>query len=110
MRKVRDSVSGRIADSGFDAQLMADGVCAYFGCPQAHEDDATRAVSAALAIAEAVRRLDSPIEDALACRIGIATGMVVVGDLIGEGAAREHAVVGPTPNPAARLHAAAVPG
>ena len=87
-----------------------DGVLAYFGWPRAHEDDAERAVAAALAITEAVARLASPIGGKLTCRVGIATGLVVVGDLVGEGAAQEHAVVGPTPNLAARLQEAAGPG
>ncbi len=89
---------------------MGDGVLAYFGWPRAHEDDAERAVAAALAITDAVARLASPIDEKLACRVGIATGLVVVGDLIGEGAAQEHAVVGLTPNLAARLQEAAGPG
>ena len=87
-----------------------DGVLAYFGWPRAHEDDAERAVAAALAITEAVARLASPIGGKLTCRVGIATGLVVVGDLVGEGAAQEHAVVGPTPNLAASLQEAAGPG
>jgi hypothetical protein len=89
---------------------MGDGVLAYFGWPQAHEDDASRAVVAAFSVVEAVAGLDSPAGETLACRIGIATGMVIVGDLIGEGVAREHAVVGPTPNLAARLQEAAGAG
>ena len=82
----------------------------YFGWPRAHEDDAKRAVAAALAITDAVGRLASPVGEKLACRVGIATGLVVVGELIGEGAAQEHAVVGPTPNLAARLQEVAGPG
>ena len=104
------AVTGKIARSGYVAKLMGDGVLAYFGWPQAHEDDARRAVVAALSIVEAVAGLDSPAGETLACRIGIATGLVVVGDLIGEGVAREHAVVGPTPNLAARLQEAAGAG
>jgi class 3 adenylate cyclase len=110
LRVFRDAVTSEVARSGYVAKLMGDGVLAYFGWPQAHEDDARRAVTAALAITEAVGCLDSPTGEKLACRIGIATGMVIVGDLIGEGAAREHAVVGPTPNLAARLQGAAGPG
>ena len=104
------AVTGKIARSGYVAKLMGDGVLGYFGWPQAHEDDARRAVVAAISIVEAVAGLDSPAGETLACRIGIATGMVVVGDLIGEGVAREHAVVGPTPNLAARLQEAAGAG
>ena len=89
---------------------MGDGVLAYFGYPRAHEDDAERAVRAVLALTEAVARLATPTDQALAARIGIATGLVVVGDLVGEGAAQEQAVVGDTPNLAARLQGVAQPG
>ena len=95
---------------GFVAKYMGDGVLAYFGYPQAHEDDAERAVRAGLALAEAVPKLDAHEGTALQVRIGIATGLVVVGDLLGEGAAQEQAVVGETPNLAARLQALAEPG
>ena len=103
-RAVSDTI-GHFA--GFVAKYMGDGVLVYFGYPSAHEDDPESAVRAALATIEAVRRLDLP-ED-LAVRIGIATGLVVVGDLIGEGAAQERGVVGETPNLAARLQALAEP-
>jgi class 3 adenylate cyclase len=92
---------------GFVAKYMGDGVLAYFGYPQAHEDDAERAVRASLAVVEAVRHLQAP--ELLQARIGLATGLAVVGDLIGSGAAREEAVVGETPNVAARLQASAQP-
>ena len=92
------------------AQYLGDGVLVYFGYPRAHEDDAERAVRAALAVVRAVAALRSPAAQALAARIGIATGLVVVGDLLGEGAAKEHAVVGQTPNLAARLMDLAGPG
>jgi class 3 adenylate cyclase/predicted ATPase len=95
---------------GFVAKYMGDGVLGYFGYPQAHEDDAERAVRAGLALIEAVPTLLSGLDAALQVRIGIATGLVVVGDLIGEGAAQEHGVVGETPNVAARLQALAEPG
>jgi class 3 adenylate cyclase/predicted ATPase len=95
---------------GFIAKYMGDGVLVYFGYPQAHEDDAERAVHAGLSIVETVGRLDTPAISKLEVRIGIATGLVVVGDLIGEGAAQEQAVVGETPNLAARLQALAEPG
>jgi class 3 adenylate cyclase len=88
---------------GFVAKYMGDGVLVYFGYPQAHEDDAERAVHAGLDIVAAVGRLDVPAIGKLEVRIGIATGLVVVGDLIGEGASQEQAVVGETPNLAARL-------
>jgi class 3 adenylate cyclase len=92
---------------GFVAKYMGDGVLIYFGYPQAHEDDAERAVRAGLAVTDAVGRL-SGRED-LSVRLGIATGLAVVGDLIGAGAAQERGVVGETPNLAARLQALALP-
>ena len=93
---------------GFVAKYMGDGVLIYFGYPQAHEDDAERAVRAGLAVIAAIGRLDLP--ERLQTRLGIATGLVVVGDLIGAGAAQERGVVGETPNLAARLQALAQPG
>ena len=92
---------------GFVAKYMGDGVLVYFGYPQAHEDDAERAVRAGLELLQAVAGLkfSAPLQT----RVGIATGLVVVGDLIGSGAAREQAVVGETPNVAARLQSAAKP-
>jgi class 3 adenylate cyclase len=92
---------------GFVAKYMGDGVLIYFGYPQAHEDDAERAVRAGLAVIEAVGKL--PAREDLSVRIGIATGLAVVGDLIGEGSAQERGVVGETPNLAARLQALAAP-
>ena len=92
---------------GFVAKYMGDGVLIYFGYPQAHEDDAERAVRAGLAVIEAVGRL--PARQDLRVRLGIATGLAVVGDLLGEGAAQERGVVGETPNLAARLQALAAP-
>src|SRR5947207_5805410 len=83
---------------------------AYFGFPMAHEDDAERGVRAALATVGAVAAMASAGVEDLAVRIGIATGIVIAGDLLGEGAAREHAVVGETPNLAARLQGLAAPG
>jgi len=91
---------------GFVARYMGDGILAYFGYPRAHEDDPERAVRAGLAVAEAVRRLTTV--EALRVRVGLATGLAVVGDPIGSGAAQEQAVVGETPNLAARLQALAV--
>jgi predicted ATPase len=87
---------------------MGDGVLVYFGYPEAHEDDAERAARAGLAVIDAVGRLAT--QEPLNVRIGIATGLVVVGDLIGAGAAQERGVVGETPNLAARLQALARPG
>src|SRR5260370_1589855 len=92
------------------ARYMGDGVLAYFGFPQAHEDDAEQATRAGLALVDAVANLKTDIGTELQVRVGIATGMVVVGDLTGEGAAREQAVIGETPNLAARLQAFAKPG
>ena len=95
---------------GHVAKYLGDGVLAYFGYPRAHEDDAERAVRAGLAIVEAMPRL-KPREDlTLEARIGIATGLVVVGDVLGAGVAEEGAVSGETPNLAARLQALAAPG
>ena len=94
---------------GFVAKYMGDGVLAYFGYPQAHEEDAERAVRAGLALVEAVGKLDGHGGTALQVRVGVATGLVVVGDLLGEGAAQEQAVGGDTPNLAARLLGIAEP-
>jgi class 3 adenylate cyclase/predicted ATPase len=92
---------------GFVAKYMGDGILAYFGYPQAHEDDAERAVSAGLELIAAVAGLETSTP--LRTRVGIATGMVVVGDLIGSGDAQERGIVGETPNLAARLQAIAEP-
>jgi class 3 adenylate cyclase/tetratricopeptide (TPR) repeat protein len=96
-------------NGGFVAKYMGDGVLAYFGYPEAHEDDAERAVRAALAVVEAAPKLVTAAGSPLHVRIGIATGLVVVGDLIGSGEARERAVVGETPNLAGRLQGIAEP-
>jgi class 3 adenylate cyclase/predicted ATPase len=93
---------------GFVAKYMGDGILVYFGYPRAHEDDAERAVRAGLSSIDAVGRLDVKSVK-LQARGGIATGLVVVGDLIGEGSAQEQSVVGETPNLAARLQALATP-
>src|SRR5262245_36888695 len=92
---------------GFVAKYMGDGVLIYFGYPQAHEDDAERAVHAGLGLIDAVSDLKTP--EPLQTRVGIATGLVVVGDLIGSGASKEQAIVGETPNLAARLQGIAEP-
>jgi len=111
IRAYQNAVSGVIARyDGFVAKFMGDGVLAYFGYPRAHEDDAERAVRAGLEIVAAVTRLETRGTERLAVRIGIATGLVVVGDLVGEGSAQEQAVIGETPNLAARLQALAEPG
>ena len=92
---------------GFVAKYMGDGVLIYFGYPQAHEDDAERAVRAGLELVAAVSGLKT--HATLQTRVGIATGLVVVGDLIGSGASQEQAIVGETPNLAARLQGVAEP-
>jgi class 3 adenylate cyclase/tetratricopeptide (TPR) repeat protein len=97
-------------NGGFVARYMGDGVLAYFGYPQAHEHDAERAVRAGLALLEAVQKLETVAGVPSQVRVGIATGLVVAGDLIGVGAAQEQPVVGETPNLAARLQALAEPG
>jgi class 3 adenylate cyclase/predicted ATPase len=98
---------------GTVSRFMGDGILALFGYPHAHEDDAERAVRAALDIVDAIATVPAPGGDdaaeALAVRIGIATGVVIVGDLIGHGASEEEAVVGETPNLAARLQGLAEP-
>ena len=114
MRGILGAYHRAVADAvksfdGFVAKYMGDGVLVYFGYPQAHEDDAERAVRAGLGVIETVSRLDVKSVE-LQARIGIATGLVVVGDLIGEGSAQEQSVVGESPNLAARLQALAAPG
>ena len=95
--------------NGYIAKYMGDGVLAYFGWPRSHEDDAERAVRAGLELVAAVGRLDLGKDIPLGARMGIATGQVVAGDLIGEGDAQERNVVGDTPNLAARLQSLASP-
>ena len=112
LRRVVDAYQSQVAScaaryEGFVAKFMGDGVLVYFGYPQAHEDDAERAIRAGLDIVAAmpsVRTTDGP---ELACRIGISSGVVVVGESISVGAAAELAVLGEAPNLAARLQAAA---
>jgi class 3 adenylate cyclase len=86
---------------GHIAKYLGEGVLVYFGWPQAHEDDAERAVRAGLALVEAITQLEPHAAVRLQARVGIATGLVVVGDLIGAAEAQERAVVGDTPNLAA---------
>ena len=106
-----DAVVGEVARlEGHAAKFAGDGVLAYFGWPRAHEDDAERAIRAGLAIVEAAGRLAAPGGAPLAARVGIATGPVVVGELLGRGAAAREDVVGETPNLAARLQALVEPG
>lgn len=111
IRAYQNMVAGEIGRlDGHVAKFMGDGVLAYFGWPRAHEDEAERAVRAGRAIAATVGQLETPSHERLSVRVGIATGLVVVGDLIGEGGAQEEAVVGETPNLAARLQGLAEPG
>src|ERR1043166_1404948 len=106
-------VTGLVAKAGgFIARYMGDGVLVYFGYPHANEDDAERAIRAGLAIVDAVAHLNTPARPpgTLSARVGIATGLVIVGDMIGSGPSLEAAAVGETPNLAARLQALAEPG
>jgi class 3 adenylate cyclase/predicted ATPase len=112
LREVISAYQGAVAAAvarygGFVAKYMGDGVLVYFGYPQAHEDDAERAVRAGLELVAAVSGLKTHAP--LQTRVGIATGLVVVGDLIGSGASQEQAIVGETPNLAARLQGVAEP-
>ena len=112
LREVISAYQKCVADTvqrfgGFVAKYMGDGVLIYFGYPQAHEDDAERAVRAGLELVAAVGALKTHAP--LQTRVGIATGLVVVGDLIGSGASQEQAIVGETPNLAARLQGIAEP-
>ena len=112
IRAYQDAATAAIERfEGYVARYVGDGILAYFGYPQAHEDDAERAVHAGLGIVDVLDDLNSGLARGkgveLAVRIGIATGLVVVGDLIGEGASQESTVVGETPNLAARLQALA---
>ena len=95
---------------GYVAKEMGDGVMAYFGYPRAREDAAERAIRAGLKAVESIRAIPHPDAEPLSARVGIATGLVVVGDLSGVGAGARAEVVGKTPNLAARLQAAAQPG
>lgn len=111
MRRYQDAVAGAVTRyAGHVAKYLGDGVLAYFGWPQAHEDEAERAVRAGLAAVAAVKGLkwDSALE--LQARTGIATGQVVIGDLVGEMGRDADAVSGETPNLAARLQGVAGPG
>src|SRR5215510_5718661 len=94
---------------GMVAQYLGDGVLAYFGYPTAHEDDAERAVRAGLAILEVMGTAQTAPNVTLQARIGIASGVVVVGDLVREGVTQQNAAIGETTNLAARLQALAGP-
>jgi class 3 adenylate cyclase/tetratricopeptide (TPR) repeat protein len=108
---VYQAASAKVIQSfdGFVAKFMGDGILAYYGYPRAHEDDAERAVRAGVDIIRAVSALKTQSPEPLQVRIGIATGLVVIGDLIGSGEAQERGVVGETPNLAARLQSLATP-
>jgi class 3 adenylate cyclase/tetratricopeptide (TPR) repeat protein len=111
IRAFQGAVAAAVARyDGFVAKFMGDGALIYFGYPHAHENDAERATRAGLALVEAVRALRQELGVALEVRAGIASGLVVVGELMGEGEARERGVVGETPNLSARLQALAEPG
>ncbi|HWI25860.1 MAG TPA: adenylate/guanylate cyclase domain-containing protein [Stellaceae bacterium] len=110
IRRYQNAAAGAVGRfGGFVAKFMGDGVLAYFGFPRAFEDAAERTVRAALALIAEVRGICRPDGEPLRVRIGIATGLVVVGEIIGTGAAQEHSIVGETPNLAARLQALASP-
>jgi class 3 adenylate cyclase/tetratricopeptide (TPR) repeat protein len=110
IKRYQDACAGAVARfDGYIAKFMGDGVLAYFGYPQAHEDAAERSVHAALAIVDTVRQIERLDGVSLQTRVGIATGVVVVGDIVGSGAAREESIVGETPNLAARLQTLAEP-
>lgn len=111
IRGFQDACAGVITRfDGFVAKFMGDGILAYFGYPRAHEDDVERAVRAGLKITQALSGRTASDGTPLKTRIGVATGLVVVGDIVGEGASQEEAVVGETPNLAARLQELAEPG
>jgi class 3 adenylate cyclase/predicted ATPase len=115
MREIIASYQMEVAETierhaGYVAKYMGDGALIYFGYPQAREDDVERAVRAGLELADAIGNLRTRVEERLAARIGIATGLVVIGDLVGTGEAQERGIVGDTPNLAARLQGIAEPG
>ncbi|MEE8253728.1 MAG: adenylate/guanylate cyclase domain-containing protein, partial [Hyphomicrobium sp.] len=110
LRNYQNAVAGEVTRfDGSVAKYMGDGVLCYFGWPKAHEDDAERAVRAGMAIMQALQRATTGGDEVVRARAGVATGLVVVGDLIGEGAAQEEVVVGETPNLAARMQGVAQP-
>ena len=110
IRRYQDAVAGAIGRfGGFVAKFMGDGVLAYFGFPRAFEDAAERAIRAAIDILAEVAGIELPDGTRVQARVGIATGLVVVGEIVGTGSAQERAIVGETPNLAARLQALATP-
>src|ERR1700683_3997204 len=110
IRRYQDAAAGAIGRyGGFVAKFMGDGVLAYFGFPHAFEDAAERAVRAGLGILAEIGKIARPDGAALQARVGIATGLVVVGEIIGAGSAQERTIVGETPNLASRLQALAAP-
>jgi class 3 adenylate cyclase/tetratricopeptide (TPR) repeat protein len=110
IRRYQDTVAGSIGRfGGFVAKFMGDGVLAYFGFPRAYEDAAERAIHAAIGMLAEVGGIGRPDGMRLQSRVGIATGLVVVGEIIGSGSAQERTIVGETPNLAARLQALAAP-
>ena len=109
-RRFQGSCAAAITQmGGYVARFMGDGLLAYFGYPQAHEDDAERAVRAGLDLVAKVGQLLLPTGDMLQVRVGIATGLVIVGDTVGDESAREQIVVGETPNLAFHLQSVAAP-
>ena len=110
IRRYQDAAVGAIVRfGGFVARVMGDGVLAYFGFPRAFEDAAERAVRAAIGILTEVGGIAGPDGTRLQARIGIATGLGVVGEIVGTGSAQERTIVGETPNLAARLQSLAAP-
>ncbi|SIN89725.1 SAM domain (Sterile alpha motif) [Bradyrhizobium erythrophlei] len=110
IRRYQDAAAGAIGRyGGYVAKFMGDGVLAYFGFPRAFEDAAERAVHAAIGILAEAGSIELPDNTRVQARIGIATGLVVVGEIIGIGTAQERTIVGETPNLAARLQALAGP-
>ncbi len=110
LRRYQDAAAGAVGRfGGFVAKFMGDGVLAYFGFPRAFEDAAERAVRAGIAMLTEVGGIELPDGSRARARIGIATGLVVVGEIVGSGTAQERTIVGDTPNLAARLQALAAP-
>ncbi len=111
MRGYQDAAAGAVTRyEGYVAKFLGDGVLAYFGWPQAHEDQVERAMRAGLDAVAAVAKLKLDIDVELQARVGIATGQVVVGDLVGEATKEAEAIAGETPNLAARIQGVAAPG
>ncbi len=111
LRSYQNAVAGEVTRfDGSVAKYMGDGVLCYFGWPMAHEDDAERAVRAGLSVMQVLGKVTTAAGEPIGARAGVATGLVVVGDLIGEGSSEEQAVVGETPNLAARVQGLAQPG